>query len=116
MSNLLAVDVDGETIYIEVEEEYGSEDTTNVNEALDKAKDAFEHAKTTITSVSKSVVKAIKKMDEALTPDEFMLEFGIKFSADGTVFVASAGVEAHLKVSMAYFNSAQPLRLSDREE
>ncbi len=52
MPNLLPVAINGHTIYIEAEPTYGIEDTTSADKALDQAEDAFERAKTTVTSMA----------------------------------------------------------------
>lgn len=102
MARLLPTVIDGETVYIEIEGTYGSEETTSADEALEKAKDAFERAKVTIISVAKSMVSVIQTIDEAVTPDEFGLEFGVKFNAEGQAFLAKAGMEASLNVVITY--------------
>lgn len=103
MSTLLKTIVEGETVYIEAEPSYGSEQTGFPREVLEeKAKEAFEQAKTTITCVTKSMITAIRSMEKAVTPDEFALEFSIKFSADGQAIIARTSVEANLTVTMTY--------------
>jgi hypothetical protein len=102
MSTILSTNVDGHTVYIEAEALYGSEETTSAGETLEKAHDAFEQAKTTITSVTKSMVSAIQMMEQSVMPDEFGLEFGIKFNAEGQAIVVKAGMEASLHVTITY--------------
>lgn len=55
MPNLLPVAINGHTIYIEAEPTYGIEDTTSADKALDQAEDAFERAKTTVTSMGQGL-------------------------------------------------------------
>jgi hypothetical protein len=102
MAKLLPISIDGEIVYVEVEAAYGSEQTSAVDQVLDRAEDAFERAKVTITSVSKSIVGAILALDKAVTPNEFELQFAIKFTAEGNAVLASAAAEATLNVTMTY--------------
>ncbi len=45
MSELLPVNIDGETIYIETEAEYGTEQTTSAEAVLKNVQNALEHTK-----------------------------------------------------------------------
>ena len=102
MSRLLEVNIDGETILIEAESIYGSEETTSADQTLARTQQAFERAKVTVTSIAKSMASSIKKLDEAVTPDQFELEFAIKFGAEGQAILASTSAEASLKITMTY--------------
>jgi hypothetical protein len=44
-----------------------------------------------------------------VTPDEFTLEFAIKFTAEGNALVAKASAEANLKITMKYVHVKQNL-------
>jgi Trypsin-co-occurring domain 1 len=102
MSKVLATSVNGETVYIEVEGAYGSEETAAVGETLEKARDAFEQAKTTIVNVTKSMISAIQTLERETAPDQFELKFGVKFSAEGQAILVKAGLEATLDVTITY--------------
>lgn len=101
MSEAIPVKVGDTTVFIEMEEAYGTE-LTSAEQVLRGAEDAFNRAKETILTVSSNIVEGIKKLDNAVTPSQFTLEFGVKFRVDGTVMLASAGTEATLKVTMIY--------------
>ena len=101
---ILQVDIEGEPILIEVNSAYGSQPTTSVQNSVEKVGDAFEQAKGTIIHVSSSMVKAVRRLDQAVTPHEFTMEFGIKFTAEGTVMLASATAECNIKVTMKYIH------------
>jgi len=80
-----------------------------MSKSLDEARDAFERARTTVTSVAKSMVEAVRELDRKVTPDEFTLEFAIKFTAEGNALVAKAAAEANLKITMKYVHvKAEP--------
>ncbi len=100
MAETIPVTIEGKTIYIEMDAAYGSEETSPG--ALDHLTSAFDRARETAVAVASSMTSAIRAMDEALTPDEFELEFGIKFKVDGTVVVASIGTESTLTIKMLY--------------
>lgn len=103
MAEIAAV-VDGKTIHIEVTGGYGSQDTSTHSGTTptERAQNAFENAKESIVAICQSMVQTIDKVDQTITPDEFSLEFGIKFKIDGTVLLASVSSEATLTVKMVY--------------
>lgn len=107
MSTAIQVLVDDTPIFIEVEEAQvrGSE-RTSARDVGARVQDAFERAKQTIVHISSSMVQTIQALGQATIPDEFTIEFGIKFKVDGTVFIASSSTEAALKVKMVYRNKA----------
>lgn len=98
----LKVNIGGEVVYFEVEPTFGSEKTSAMSTALERAEDAFERAKKTVTSIASSMVSDLQKLDQKITPDEFTLEFAIKFTAEGNVMVTKVGNEANFKISMKY--------------
>lgn len=100
MAEIVPVTIQDQTIYIEMEATYGSEETSP--SALQQLTSAFDRARETAITVTSGMVSAIREMDQALTPDEFELQFGIKFKVDGTVVVASVGTESTLNIKMVY--------------
>ena len=105
MAEILPVNIENEIIYIEAEPTFGSEETSV--SSIQQLTSAFDRARETAVKVTGSMVSAIRAMEDALTPDEFALEFGIKFKADGNVVVASVGTEATLNIKMTYRNNKQ---------
>lgn len=97
----LSVQINGQEVLIETDPGYGSE-YTGVDDVVEQAQDAFERAKTTIANVSKSMASTVRNLHGDNRPDEFSLEFGIKFKTDSSVVIASAGAEATLTVKMLY--------------
>jgi hypothetical protein len=102
MSQVVPLTVDGREILVEVEQRYGSEETTSFGEVLENTRDAFEQARDMITAVAANMIGAIRAMDKALAPDEFNLEFAVKFNAEGNAVLAKAGAEANIQITMAY--------------
>ncbi len=102
----LSVQINGQEVLIEVEPVYGSE-YTGVGDVVEHAQDAFERATTTITNVSQSMVRAVRSLGGENRPNEFSLEFGIKFKVDGSVMIASTSGEATLTVKMVYQHPPQ---------
>lgn len=99
-----SVQINGQEVLIEAEPVYGSE-YTGVGDVVDHAQDAFERATKTISNVSKSMVQAVRSLQGENRPDEFSLEFGIKFKVDGSVMIASTSGESTLTVKMMYKHS-----------
>jgi Trypsin-co-occurring domain 1 len=75
--------------------------TGNVLEAFGRAQDA-------IIEVAKSTAQMIDKAGAAARPDRVDVEFGLKFSASGTVIMAGVAGEASLKVTLGYDVTARP--------
>ena len=52
--------------------------------------------------MAKSTAQMIEKAGAAARPDRVDVEFGLKFSASGTVIMAGVAGEASLKVTLGY--------------
>ena len=70
--------------------------------------EAFGRAQYAIIEVAKSTVQMIDKAGAAARPDRVDVEFGLKFSASGTVIMAGVAGEASLKVTLGYDVTARP--------
>jgi hypothetical protein len=64
--------------------------------------EAFGRAQDAIIEVAKSTAQMIEKAGAAARPDRVEVEFGLKFSASGTVIMAGVSGEASLKVTLGY--------------
>jgi hypothetical protein len=102
MSQVVPLKVHGQEIFVEVEQRYGSEETTSLGEVISQTRNAFEQARDTVTTIAANMIGAVREMDKALAPDEFNLEFAIKFTAEGNAVLAKAGAETNLQVTMVY--------------
>lgn len=102
MSDLLPTKVGETEVYIEVSPSYGAEDVSAVDSVVGRAEDAFERARQTIVQVAESLTSAVRHMDAALTPDEFTLEFAIKFGGEGQVILTKLTGEAQITVSLTH--------------
>lgn len=81
----------------------GSEPTSRVDAAIDRAAEAFTRAQSAILEIATSTVDTIREATaRAARPDQLEVEFGLKFSAKGDVVVAGAAGEATLKVKLVY--------------
>jgi hypothetical protein len=58
--------------------------------------------------VAKSTAQMIEQAGAAARPDRVDVEFGLKFSASGTVIMAGVAGEASLKVTLGYDVTARP--------
>lgn len=67
---------------------------------IKKAKDYLENSIEQIKNFSNSVAKSIKDID--MSPDEFEMEFAVKFATDVGVIISSIGAEANLTVKMKW--------------
>ena len=70
--------------------------------------EAFGRAQDAIIEVAKSTAEMIERAGAAARPDRVEVEFGLKFSASGTVIMAGVAGEASLKVTLGYDVAARP--------
>jgi len=81
----------------------GSEPTSGRSgRVAGSALEAFSRAQDAIVAVAKSTAAMIGSMAGAARPDTVEVEFGLKFSASGTVIMAGVAGEASLKVTLGY--------------
>ncbi len=104
MPDTLTALVDGQPVLIEIAESrttrgFGTEAR---GAPAEKVVDALDSAKNAVLNVAKKMVTAIRTADQAITPDEFELEFNLKFSAEGQAIIAKIGGEASLRVRLIY--------------
>ena len=81
----------------------GSEPTSALDKAGRRVVDAFDRAEAAIVEVASSVAGTVAELAKrAARPDQVVVEFGLKFSLQGDVVVASASGEASLTVTVTY--------------
>ena len=90
-------------LLVEVVPVAGSEQTSTLDKAGQRVVDAFGRAQNAIVAVASSVVETVGRLGErAARPEHVEVEFGLKFSIQGDVVVASASGEATLRVAISY--------------
>ena len=111
MTNLIEIALDENTkIYLET----AKEDIKTGDEALfmpvsssgrviRKTKEFLENTFKQITTFSSSIVDSIKNLDA--TPDEFEVEFTVKFAADAGIIISSVSSEASIKIKLKWTKS-----------
>jgi hypothetical protein len=81
----------------------GSEPTTRLGDAGAQVVEAYERAQDAIVALGGSVADTVRRLtQQAARPEQVRVEFGLRFTAAGSVFVASAAGEASLRVTMTY--------------
>jgi hypothetical protein len=70
--------------------------------------DAFDRAQDTIIQVAKSTAEMINRTGTAVRPDRVDVEFGLKFTASGSVIIAGVSGEASLTVTLGYDVASRP--------
>jgi hypothetical protein len=87
----------------------GTEATSGrAEKAAGSVLEAFGRAQDAIIEVARSTAQMIEKAGAAARPDRVDVEFGLKFSASGTVIMAGVAGEASLKVTLGYDVTAKP--------
>ncbi|GIG70255.1 hypothetical protein Pen01_65500 [Phytomonospora endophytica] len=81
----------------------GSENTSALGKAGERVVDALDVADEVITEVASRVAGTVSKLaEEAARPSRIEVEFGLKFTVSGNVFVGSASGEAAMRVLVSY--------------
>ena len=94
---------DGGSIVVEVDEpapEGGVVRAARPGEIAATAGQTFEAALERIKPAAGTIIAKLRGLSDA--PDEVLVEFGLKLSAEAGVFVAAAGVEANYKVTLKW--------------
>ncbi len=95
---------DGSTILIEVDDPEGAGGTARVarrgEKTITRANQNFEKALDRVKPTANAVISKLRDLIEQ--PDEISAEFGLKFSAESGVIIASAGIEANFKVTLKW--------------
>lgn len=92
------------TILVEVDapEQGGTTKRVSTKSAktVKMATQSFETALDKVKPTANAVVSKLR--DLTIEPDELGVEFGLKFSAESDLILASAGVEANFKVTLTW--------------
>jgi predicted oxidoreductase len=100
---VMPLHVDGEQLFVEVVQVAGSEPTSRLDTARDRAVDAFDRAKQAIVAVAAATVQVAEDLaTRSVKPQSVEVEFGLKFSAQGNIIVAGGSGEATLKVRLTF--------------
>jgi hypothetical protein len=106
---LIPVRVGDIEIEVEAVPVAGTEATSGrAEKATGSVLEAFGRAQDAIIEVARSTAQMIEKAGAAARPDRVDVEFGLKFSASGTVIMAGVAGEASLKVTLGYDVTARP--------
>jgi hypothetical protein len=108
-SRLIPVRVGDIEIEVEAVPVAGTEPTSGrTARAAGSVLEAFGRAQDAIIEVAKSTTEMIERAGAAARPDRVEVEFGLKFSASGTVIMAGVAGEASLRVTLGYDIPAEP--------
>lgn len=109
-SQLIPVRVGDIQIEVEAVRVAGTESTSSgkTERAAGSVLEAFSRAQDAILEVAKSTAQMIDRAGAAARPDRVEVEFGLKFSASGTVIMAGVAGEASLKVTLGYDIASRP--------
>jgi hypothetical protein len=109
-SRLIPVRVGDIEIEVEAVPVAGTEATAGrAAKAAGNVLEAFGRAQDAIIEVARSTAEMIDRAGAAARPDRVDVEFGLKFSASGTVIMAGVAGEASLKVTLGYDVAARPV-------
>ncbi|MEN8655408.1 CU044_2847 family protein [Streptomyces sp. 21So2-11] len=99
----ITVQVGSTSLQIETTALAGTQATSRLSDASRQTSDAFARAQQAIVDIAASTVEIIEQAQRrAVRPDTVEVEFGLKFSAGGSLLMASASGEATLQVRLTY--------------
>ncbi len=109
-SQLILVRVGDIQIEVEAVRVAGTEPTSSgkTGRAAGSVLEAFSRAQEAIIEVARSTAQMIDQAGAAARPDRVEVEFGLKFTASGTVIMAGVAGEASLKVTLGYDIASRP--------
>lgn len=104
MANLIEVQLDnGMKIFIEASRVDESDDLlehVSANKIITKTKEFLTEAFNQVKAFSNGISESISTME--FKPDEFEVEFAVKFSADAGIIISSIGTESSVTVKMKW--------------
>jgi len=108
MRNLIEISLDDSTkLYIEgIDNQISNNDDPLLipvaaeRNVIKKTKDFLDTSFCQIKNFSNSIAESIKSSD--IRPDEFELEFAVKFSADAGIVISSISTEANITIKMTW--------------
>lgn len=103
MKNLLELELDGQPIYIQIDEpESHLRGNRSGGEGSILSRHKFTDAISVIAPVGNALLKSLKQIN---TPDEISLEFGFTFSGEAGVVFTSVKSEARFNVKIVWKNA-----------
>ena len=101
---LLPVRVGDVDLLVETTVVPGSEPTSGrLGDAASRVAGAFDEAERAIVEIAGRLAGTVADLGKRGTrPDHVQVQFGLKFSAQGTIIVAGATAEASLQVTVTY--------------
>lgn len=108
---LVPVEMDGVTLWVEAVVTPGSQDTSSINKATERISDAFDSLQTVLSSISRRIVAAAQDLREEVTsPSEISAEFGLKLATTGQVILISGTAEASFSITLTFKLEGSPGR------
>jgi hypothetical protein len=76
---------------------------------VEKSQKALDQAMNTIYHMAQRVTDTMKALPKSELPNKVEVEFGIKLDAEAGAYIAKAGVEASITVTLAWERPEKPL-------
>jgi len=111
---MIPTEVDGMPIWVEAVVEPGEEPTAFGRKIGERLPEIFAHAKIAIAYLSREALEAARDVaKEVASPEQIEIQFGLKFSTQGSIIIAGSTLESSLSVKIIYSKSAIS---ADRED
>jgi hypothetical protein len=99
MKRVIEFKQDDKSVFVEIEERTPHGDQLSARSStVEKAQQSFEEAAAGIGPIADIILHQVAK----LAPESVSVEFGIKFSAQAGVVLASSAVEGNCKVTLGW--------------
>ena len=90
-------------IFIDAVVQPGTEPTSASEEVAGRVLQAFDSAKDVISDLAERVSDSVTALaEQAASPEEFTVEFGLSVTTTGSVILASASTAATLAITLTY--------------
>jgi hypothetical protein len=87
-------------LLVEVDDPFDAGNRPVAQAVVEKARQSLEAALSEVTPGVGAIIEHVRKL--ANKPDEFGLEFGIKFTAEAGALIAKTALEGNIKVSLKW--------------
>jgi hypothetical protein len=100
---LVPSEIGGVPVLVEVLQAPGTEQTSRAESTAERLQDMFARAQRVIEKITMLAAESQERIAaRSRRPDQVELEFGLKFTAQGQIVVASAATEASFSMKITY--------------
>lgn len=104
--NMIPTEIDGEPIWLEAEIEPGDQPTAFGRRRGADLPEVLSRAQKAIAYLSRETLEAARSVaNDVACPEQVEIQFGLKFSTQGSIILAGSSLESSLSVKVVYARS-----------